>query len=75
MATSPLLSRADEITLGDYIAVHDYQGNSVIILVVSIERVGDDVIFNDALTISEGNLVVRLGKSFTISNPGLSATV
>lgn len=68
MASSPLLSRADAVTLGDYIAVQDHNENSVIICVNSIEQVGEDVEINNRLSISGGNLVVRLGKSFTISS-------
>lgn len=67
MATSPLLSRADEVMVDDYIAVQDHNENAVVLRVNSLEEVGDDVIINDRLTISAGNMVVRLGKAFTVS--------
>jgi hypothetical protein len=60
------MSRADSISIGDYIAVQDHNDNSVIVRVSSIEEVGDDVTFNDRITTSAGNLVVRLGKSFVV---------
>ena len=65
-ALSPLLSRADEITIGDYIAVQNHLLDTVVIRVNSLEEIGDDVIINDRLTTSVGNQVVRLGKNFTV---------
>jgi hypothetical protein len=65
-ALSPLLSRADEITIGDYIAVQNHLLDTVVMRVNSLEEIGDDVIINDRLTTSVGNQVVRLGKNFTV---------
>jgi hypothetical protein len=66
-ALSPLLSRADEITIGDYIAVQNHLLDTVVIRVNSLEEIGDDIVINDRLTISVGNQVVRLGKTFTVA--------
>jgi hypothetical protein len=65
-ALSPLLSRADELALGDYIAVQNHLLDTVVMRVNSLEEIGDDVIINDRLTTSVGNQVVRLGKNFTV---------
>jgi hypothetical protein len=65
-ALSPLLSRADELALGDYIAVQNHLLDTVVMRVNSLEEIGDDVIINDRLTTSVSNQVVRLGKTFTV---------
>jgi hypothetical protein len=65
-ALSPLLSRADELALGDYIAVQNHLLDTVVMRVNSLEEIGDDIIINDRLTTSVGNQVVRLGKTFTV---------
>ena len=66
-APSPLTSRADELMLGDFIAIQDHLENTVIVRVNSLEYVGDDVIINGRTTTSVGNLVVRLGKAFIVT--------
>lgn len=65
-ALSPLVSRVDEVAIGDYIAVQNHLLDTVVIRVNSLEEVGDDIIINDRLTTSVGNQVVRLGKTFTV---------
>lgn len=67
MATSPLLSRADCVMLGDYIAVRDHDNNPVILRVNSLEVTGEDVTINKRITISGGNMVVCLGKAFIVA--------
>lgn len=64
--TNGLVKRADTLSVGDWIAHRDVWGETVIEKVTSVELVGDDVIINGTLLISEGNPVVCLGYRFTL---------
>jgi hypothetical protein len=61
------LKRAEDLRLGDQLATTDIYGNGVIETVTRLEQCGDDVVVNEVLTTSIGNLFLATRQTWGAS--------